>query len=102
MYALWWVIAGLITGWATGKIMRGPGHIPIVDIVTGIAGAVVGGCMMRAIGSQAQGGNILVAIGSAMVLTVMYGLLIEGRECRMSDHANMDDERHSHGRRKIA
>jgi uncharacterized membrane protein YeaQ/YmgE (transglycosylase-associated protein family) len=38
MFALiWWVIVGLIAGWATGKIMGGTGRGFLVDIIVGIA-----------------------------------------------------------------
>jgi uncharacterized membrane protein YeaQ/YmgE (transglycosylase-associated protein family) len=43
MHFLWWIIVGLIAGWATGKIMRGEGYGPFLDIVIGIIGAIVGG-----------------------------------------------------------
>jgi len=79
MHFLWWIIVGLIAGWATGKIMRGSGYGAFVDILIGIAGAIVGGWIMRAIGFQGQGGTvytILVAIGGAVVLTWLYRLVI--------------------------
>jgi uncharacterized membrane protein YeaQ/YmgE (transglycosylase-associated protein family) len=75
MHLLWWIIVGLIAGWATGKIMRGSGYGPIVDVIIGIIGAVVGGWIMRALGFSGQGGmtyTILVAIGGAVVLTWPY------------------------------
>lgn len=81
-HLLWWVIVGLIAGWATGKIMHGPGHGAIMDIVIGIAGAVVGGWIMRAIGFAGHGGiiyTILVAIGGAILLTLIYRLIIGNR-----------------------
>lgn len=82
MHLLWWVIVGLIAGWVTGKIMRGAGHGPIVDGVIGIAGAIVGGWIMRAFGFRGQGGmlyTILVAIGGAIVLTWLYRLILGRR-----------------------
>ena len=38
-----WILAGLIAGWLTGKIMKGSGYGFFVDILLGIAGALVGG-----------------------------------------------------------
>jgi len=58
MHLLWWIIVGLIAGWATGKIMRGSGYGPQMDIVIGIVGAVVGGWIMRALGFSGQGGML--------------------------------------------
>jgi uncharacterized membrane protein YeaQ/YmgE (transglycosylase-associated protein family) len=82
MFALfWWIVVGLIAGWATGKIMGG-GHGFLMDIVIGIAGALVGGWIMRAVGFAGRGNmiyTVLVAIGGAVVLTWLYRLIVHGR-----------------------
>ena len=79
MFALvWWIIVGLIAGWATGKIMGGTGRGFLTDILIGIAGAIVGGWIMRAVGFAGRGGmfyTILVAIGGAVLLTFLYRLV---------------------------
>ena len=83
MHFLWWIIVGLIAGWATGKIMRGSGYGTLLDIGIGIAGAIVGGWIMRAVGFKGEGGTIytiLVAIGGAVVLTWLYRLIIGPRK----------------------
>lgn len=46
---LWWIVVGLIAGWATGKIM-GSRRGYLTDILVGILGALIGGWIMRAIG----------------------------------------------------
>ncbi len=82
MHLLWWIIVGLIAGWATGKIMRGSGYGALMDIVIGIIGAIIGGWIMRSVGFAGQGGmlyTILVAIGGAIVLTFLFRLLFGGR-----------------------
>jgi len=82
MGVIWWIIVGLIAGWATGKIMRGEGYGTLVDIIVGIVGAVIGGWIMSALGFAARGGmiyTILVAIGGAIVLTAIIRLLIGNR-----------------------
>jgi uncharacterized membrane protein YeaQ/YmgE (transglycosylase-associated protein family) len=80
MFALlWWIIVGFIAGWATGKIMGGTGRGFLMDVVIGIAGAIVGGWIMRAVGFAGRGGmiyTVLVAIGGAVVLTWIYRLVI--------------------------
>ena len=43
MLFVWWILVGLIAGWAAGKIMKGGGYGPVMDIVLGIVGAIVGG-----------------------------------------------------------
>jgi uncharacterized membrane protein YeaQ/YmgE (transglycosylase-associated protein family) len=74
MHLLWWIIVGLIAGWATGKIMKGSGYGALMDIAIGIVGAIVGGFIMRFLGFAGQGGliyTILVAILGAVVLTAV-------------------------------
>ena len=82
MHLLWWIVVGLIAGWATGKIMRGSGFGPLMDIVVGIVGAIVGGWIMRTLGFSGQGGTIytiLIAIIGAVVLTWVYRLITGSR-----------------------
>jgi uncharacterized membrane protein YeaQ/YmgE (transglycosylase-associated protein family) len=85
---LWWIIVGLIAGWATGKIMRGSGYGPVMDIVLGIVGAIIGGWIMRSLGFAGQGGTIytiLVAIGGAIVLTWIVRLITGRRSTSITD-----------------
>ncbi|MGZ4789934.1 MAG: GlsB/YeaQ/YmgE family stress response membrane protein [Terriglobales bacterium] len=82
MHVLWWIIVGLIAGWATGKIMRGEGYGPLVDIIVGIVGAVIGGWIMSSLGFSSSGGTIytiLVAILGAVVLTGIIRLITGNR-----------------------
>ncbi|MGB8131908.1 MAG: GlsB/YeaQ/YmgE family stress response membrane protein [Candidatus Angelobacter sp.] len=82
MHFVWWIIVGLIAGWLTGKIMRGSGYGALMDIVIGIAGAIVGGFIMRALGFSGQGGTIytiLVAIAGACLLTWIFRLITRGK-----------------------
>jgi uncharacterized membrane protein YeaQ/YmgE (transglycosylase-associated protein family) len=74
MHILWWAIVGLIAGWVTGKIMKGSGYGPLMDIIVGIAGAMLGGFLMRMVGFAGEGGmiyTILVAILGAVILTAI-------------------------------
>ena len=78
MYTLWWIIVGLVAGWATGKIMKGSGYGALMDLAVGIVGAVIGGFIMRSLGFSAQGGmvyTILVAILGAVILTLLIRLI---------------------------
>lgn len=71
LHILWWILVGLIAGWATGKIMKGSGFGALGDIVIGIIGAVIGGWIMGLLGFSGQGGaiyTILVAILGAVIL----------------------------------
>jgi uncharacterized membrane protein YeaQ/YmgE (transglycosylase-associated protein family) len=70
-WLVWMILVGLIAGWATGKIMKGSGYGPLIDILLGIAGAIVGGFILRILGFYTSGGivpEILVAIFGAVVL----------------------------------
>ena len=80
---IWWIIVGLIAGWATGKIMSGGGYGAIVDIIVGIVGALIGGFIMSHVfGAASSGGliySILVAIGGAVILTWLLRLITGSR-----------------------
>jgi uncharacterized membrane protein YeaQ/YmgE (transglycosylase-associated protein family) len=67
---IWWIVVGLIAGWAAGKIMKGGGYGTLMDIVLGIVGAIVGGFLLGLVGVHAGGliGTILVAILGAVFL----------------------------------
>ncbi|HEY6373544.1 MAG TPA: GlsB/YeaQ/YmgE family stress response membrane protein [Candidatus Sulfotelmatobacter sp.] len=67
---IWWVLVGLIAGWAAGKIMKGGGYGVAMDIILGIVGAVVGGWLVGILGIRAGGfiSTILVAIIGAVFL----------------------------------
>jgi uncharacterized membrane protein YeaQ/YmgE (transglycosylase-associated protein family) len=83
MHILWWVLVGLVAGWATGKIMKGGGYGFIVDVLLGIAGAVVGGFIARHLGLGAHGGfiyTVLVAIAGAVILVFLVRLVTGKRE----------------------
>lgn len=73
-----WIVAGLIAGWATGKIMKGSGYGFLVDILLGIAGGIVGGFVARHLGLDPHGGFIystLIAIGGAVILVAIIRLI---------------------------
>ena len=67
---IWWIVVGLIAGWAAGKIMKGGGYGVIADIVLGIVGAIVGGWIASFVGLGGGGTiwTILVAILGAVIL----------------------------------
>lgn len=79
---IWWIIVGLIAGWATGRIMKGSGYGPIMDIVLGIIGGVIGGWLMTALGIGVGGGliwSIIVAIIGAVILVWIVRLITGNR-----------------------
>ena len=75
---LYWIIVGLIAGWATGKIMKGSGYGVLMDILLGIVGGVLGGWIMSLLGFSTSGGlipSILVAILGSVVLVAVVRVL---------------------------
>jgi uncharacterized membrane protein YeaQ/YmgE (transglycosylase-associated protein family) len=75
---LWWIIVGLIAGWATGKIMKGSGYGFIVDVLLGIVGAVFGGWLAGELGISPAGGmiyTILIAIAGAVILVFLFRII---------------------------
>jgi len=76
MYFLSWIIVGLVAGWSAGKILKGNGYGPLMDIAIGTGGAVAGGFLMRSVGFSGYRGTIyttLVAIIGAVLLTLLVG-----------------------------
>ncbi len=64
------LIAGLIAGWLTGKLMRGKGYGILADILLGLIGAVIGQWIFSRLGIFAEGGIgfIAMAVVGAVVL----------------------------------
>ncbi|HVI10017.1 MAG TPA: GlsB/YeaQ/YmgE family stress response membrane protein [Candidatus Binatia bacterium] len=74
---IWWILVGLIAGWAAGQIMRGKGYGVGMDIVLGMIGAVVGGWLLGILGIHGGGliGTIIVAIVGAVFLIWLSRML---------------------------
>jgi uncharacterized membrane protein YeaQ/YmgE (transglycosylase-associated protein family) len=71
MWLLWVMIVGLIAGWAAGRIMGTGGYGPVIDILLGIAGGVVGGFLFHLFGLFSTGGiipEIIIATVGAVIL----------------------------------
>lgn len=72
-----WVFMGLSVGWLAGKSLEGEGYGASMDISMGIAGAIIGGVLMRVIGFSGIWGNALatlVAVICAALLTTLTAL----------------------------
>ena len=74
---IWWIVVGLIAGWAAGKIMKGGGYGVVADILLGIVGGIVGGWIVGFFGGAGGGliTSILVAILGAVVLIWLTRLI---------------------------
>jgi len=64
------LIAGLIAGWLTGKLMHGRGYGILADILLGLIGAVIGNWIFGLLGVSAPGGIgfIAMAVVGAVIL----------------------------------
>ena len=74
MYLPIWIVIGAVVGWGAGRVFQGNGYGPLMDILMGIGGAVVGGFAMSSAGLGGHGGTIittLVAMAGAGLLTVL-------------------------------
>ena len=81
MQILWWMMVGLVAGWFAGKILKGDGYGPVIDIAMGICGAVAGGLLVASAAFGGYRGTIittLVAMVSAVLLTLLAGF-VNGR-----------------------
>ena len=67
---IWWIVIGLIAGWAAGRIMKGGGYGVVADILLGIVGGIIGGWVVGLLGIGAGGfiWSIVVAILGAVIL----------------------------------
>jgi uncharacterized membrane protein YeaQ/YmgE (transglycosylase-associated protein family) len=73
---LWWIIIGAVAGWLAGTLMRGGGFGFIVNVLVGIAGAVVGGWVFGLLGIAAGGimGSLVTALVGAVLLLWIISL----------------------------
>jgi uncharacterized membrane protein YeaQ/YmgE (transglycosylase-associated protein family) len=79
MDILTWLIVGLVAGVLASLVMGGTGYGIIGDIIIGIAGAFVGGWLLRAMGTGVPvgglPGTIIVAFIGAVVLLFIIRLI---------------------------
>jgi uncharacterized membrane protein YeaQ/YmgE (transglycosylase-associated protein family) len=81
MNLLWWIVVGLVAGWATGKIMSGGGYGFWLDLLLGVAGALVGGFIASHLGFASSGGmlyTIFVALGGSILVVFLFRLITRG------------------------
>jgi uncharacterized membrane protein YeaQ/YmgE (transglycosylase-associated protein family) len=82
MYIFLWVVLGAVTGWITGRVLKGNQYGPLVDIVMGVAGATGGGFLMQYGGFPGRFeivSTLLIAILGAVALTALTAF-INGRK----------------------
>ncbi len=72
-----WIVFGALAGWIASLVMRTDAEQGgLMNIVVGIAGAIVGGFIMQALGGNGVTGfnlgSLIVAILGAVVLLAIY------------------------------
>ncbi|GAN80132.1 GlsB/YeaQ/YmgE family stress response membrane protein [Acidocella aminolytica] len=76
MSIIGWIILGLVAGWVASNIVDNGGKGPLLDIILGIVGALVGGWIFAALGAVAVTGfnlwSLFVAVVGAVVVLVVY------------------------------
>ena len=78
-----WLVVGLVAGWIGSMIVNRGGEGPLMDIVLGVIGAVVGGFLFNMIGHSGVTGfnlySIFVAVVGAVVVLVIYHAIARRR-----------------------
>jgi len=82
-----WVVLGLLAGFIASNVMNKHGEGPLMDIVLGIVGALVGGWLFNLFGSAGVTGfnfwSLLVAVvGAVVVLGIWHA--IRGSSARVT------------------
>ncbi|MFP5228453.1 MAG: GlsB/YeaQ/YmgE family stress response membrane protein [Acidobacteriota bacterium] len=83
-----WIVIGVIAGWLTGKIMKGSGFGFLMDMVVGLAGALIGGFISAHLGLGGVGEHgliisICIAVIGAVILTWIVRLISGNRKANL-------------------
>lgn len=74
-----WIILGLIAGFIASKLVNKAGEGIFLDMLLGIAGAVVGGFIFRAFGASGATGlniySLIVAVVGSVIFLLVYHAL---------------------------
>lgn len=83
MSLLGWIVLGIIAGWIASHIVDNGGKGPILDMVLGIVGALVGGEVFNALGAVPVTGfnlySLFVAVVGAVIVLVIYHAILGRR-----------------------
>lgn len=65
---IWWILVGLIAGWLAARVMKTSGGL-LLDMLIGMAGAILGGWLFNTFPLGHLLGSILTAfVGSVLLL----------------------------------
>jgi uncharacterized membrane protein YeaQ/YmgE (transglycosylase-associated protein family) len=83
MSIIGWIVLGLIAGWIGSHIVDNGGKGPLLDMVLGIVGALVGGFIFNALGAVPVTGfnlySLFVAVVGSVVVLVLYHAILGRR-----------------------
>jgi uncharacterized membrane protein YeaQ/YmgE (transglycosylase-associated protein family) len=78
-----WIVIGLVAGAIASRVVAGRGFGCLVDLVVGVAGAVIGGFLLSTLfgasGTVGFWGSLIVAFIGAAVLLAVLKLVSGGR-----------------------
>lgn len=71
------LVTGAIAGWAAGRVMRGRGFGVVVNVLLGIAGGLLGGRLVDAVGLAGEGWliDVVTAMVGAILLLAAVDLI---------------------------
>ncbi|WP_297491391.1 GlsB/YeaQ/YmgE family stress response membrane protein [Acidocella sp.] len=76
MSVIGWIVLGIIAGWIASLIVDNGGKGPILDMILGIVGALIGGFIFNAIGAAPVTGfnlwSLFVAVIGAIIVLLLY------------------------------
>jgi uncharacterized membrane protein YeaQ/YmgE (transglycosylase-associated protein family) len=84
------MIIGFLAGFLTGKLMKRNTVGPGTDTLTGIAGAMIGGFIMRGLGFSAAAGSLYAWLGAilgAVLLTFVVRVFLGRKSTEASRRA---------------
>ncbi len=78
-----WLVVGLVAGWIGSMLVNRGGEGPLLDIVLGVVGAIVGGFLFNYFGHSGVTGvnlySILVAVVGSVIVLVLYHAVVRRR-----------------------
>lgn len=75
---LWLIIVGIVAGFLAGKLMKGKGFGIFINLLVGVAGALLGGWLFAQLGLSFGGGvlvSLITAFLGAIILLFLIGLI---------------------------